>query len=90
MANIFWVKVDYGRNFHHLADHKTKLRNVIKVEIQVFSVSIFISINVCQNINQFNSLSDDFTHARTHAHTLDFSQNELEMILAKIKLRRDI
>ena len=35
------VKADHGRDFHPLADHKKKLRKLIKGEICVFSAFPF-------------------------------------------------
>ena len=37
MTNIVRVYADHWRDFHPLADHMTKLRNFIKVEIREFS-----------------------------------------------------
>ena len=37
MVNTVWVNADHGRDFHPLANHTTKLRNVTKGEIREFS-----------------------------------------------------
>ena len=40
MVNTVWINADHGCDFHPLADHKTKLRNFIKEEID-FSAILF-------------------------------------------------
>ena len=39
MVNTVRSNADHGRDFHPLADHRTKLRNVTKVEIRVSTFS---------------------------------------------------
>ena len=41
MANTVRVNADHGRDFHPLADHRTKLRNFTKGEIREFSAFPF-------------------------------------------------
>ena len=41
MVNIVCVKADHGRDLHPLANHMTKLRNVIKEEIRDISAFRF-------------------------------------------------
>ena len=36
MVNIVWVNADHGRDFHPLADHMTKLKNLTKKKIMIF------------------------------------------------------
>ena len=56
MVNTVWVNADYGRDFHPLADHMTKLRNFTKEEI-IFSLQLMLekaltNLIVCLMISQ--------------------------------------
>ena len=41
MVNTVWVNADHRRDFHPLADHMTKLRNLIKEQNCDFSAFRF-------------------------------------------------
>ena len=58
MVDIVRVNADYGRDFHHLTDHMTKLRNFTRGEIRELSAFPF-------HFKSINSLSDDFTQKTT-------------------------